>query len=355
MLILQRYVLRQSLAASMLSLIVFLAVVSALFLAELLGEAAQGELPGGSVLLMLALRMPEAIMLVGPLALLTGVLLTLGRLQEESELVILRSAGLPFHQLLRPVAVIAALWAGGLLAISGWVSPMAVDRSADLLAEAARSAMVAGLQPGQFDRLNQGRTTVYIGAIERGSEELSDLFIHHLEDGSSELLTARSGRLWVSDTADGPYLLLVDGRQVHHGWPELGGPLREMRFEYNELRLPTREDSSVTGESRFLLPELWQARTPAERREWHWRLAAPVAGLLLGMLALPLAARQPRQGRYASVVAALLLYLVYSNAVHAGLIVMEQRDTMQGSGLWPVHAALAALVFVLMWRYRRQW
>ena len=54
-------------------------------------------------------------------------------------------------------------------------------------------------------------------------------------------------------------------------------------------------------------------------------------------------------------VAALLLYLIYSNAVHAGLIVMEQRDTMQGSGLWPVHAALAALVLVLMWRYRRHW
>ncbi len=355
MLILQRYVLRQGLAASVLSLIVFLAVVSALFLAELLGEAAQGELPGASVLLMLALRMPEAIMLVGPLALLTGVLLTLGRLQEESELVIFRSAGLAFSQLLRPVAVIALLWAGGLLVISGWVSPMAVDRSADLLAEAARSAMVAGLQPGQFDRLNQGRTTVYIGGIERGSEELSDLFIHHIEGDSSELLTARSGRLWVPDAGGGPYLLLVDGRQVHHGWPGLDGPLREMHFEYNELRLPTREDAGVEGESRILLPELWLAESSAERREWHWRLAAPIAGLLLGMLALPLAARRPRQGRYASVVAALLLYLVYSNTVHAGLIVMEQADSMDGPGLWPIHAGLAVLVGVLMWRYRRHW
>ncbi|HSH27723.1 MAG TPA: LptF/LptG family permease, partial [Wenzhouxiangella sp.] len=136
MLILQRYILRQSILASLLSLAVFLGVVSALFLAELLGEAAQGELPGRSVLLMLGLRLPEAIMLVGPLALLTGLLMTLGRLQEESELVVMRSAGLAYRHLLRPVATVAVLWAGGLLIVSGWLSPMAVERSAALVADA---------------------------------------------------------------------------------------------------------------------------------------------------------------------------------------------------------------------------
>jgi lipopolysaccharide export system permease protein len=355
MLVLQRYILRQGLAATLLSLVVFLAVVSSLFLAELLGEAAQGELPGGSVLLMLALRLPEAIMLVGPLALLTGLLMTLGRLQEESELVVMRSAGLPYRRLLRPVFAISLLWAGGLLLVTGWLSPMAMERSATLLTDAARNAVVAGLRPGQFDRLNQGRTTVYIGGIDRRSDELNNLFIQHLEDGNVELLTARSGRLWLPGEEAGRYLLLDDGYQVQHSGKPAEGGVREMRFARNELRLPAPEDVQEASEATLRLPALWSADNPAERREWHWRLAAPLAGLLLGLLALPLSSRKPRQGRHGSVIAALVLYLVYSNAVHGGLILMEQHNALRGPGLWPVHGALAVLLAVLFWRHRRAW
>lgn len=355
MLILQRYVLRQGLAASLMSLLVFLTVVSALFLAELLGDAAQGDLPGGSVLLMLLLRLPEAIMLVGPLALLTGLLMTLGRLQEESELVVMRSGGLRYGRLLRPVALLAAFWAGGLLVVSGWLSPLAIDRSTDLLADAARNAMVAGLQPGQFDRLNHGLTTVYLGSMERRSETLGDVFIQHLEGDEVQLLTARRGRVWVTGEKEGPYLLLEDGYQIHHV-PRPGvSPIREMRFGRNELRLPAPEDIVVAEETRQRLPELWPAQTGAQRREQHWRLAPPLAGLLLGLAALPLSSRRPRQGRHASVIAALVLYLVYSNAVHGGLILMGQRDALGGPGLWPVHAGLAMMILLLYWRHWRAW
>lgn len=355
MLILQRYILRQGLLASLLSLAVFLGVISALFLAELLGEAAQGDLPGGSVLLMLVLRLPEATILVGPLALLTGLLMTLGRLQEESELVIMRSGGLAYRRLLRPVATAAVFWAGGLLIVSGWLSPMAVERSAGLLADAARTAMVAGLRPGQFDRLNQGRTTVYVGGVERRSGELSDVFIQHTEDGRVQLLTASYGQLWLPGEDEERYLLLRDGRQVQHAVDLLGSGIEEIRFGRNELRLPAPRDISIDSESRYRLPQLWQAETPAERREWHWRLASPLAGLMLGLLALPLSSRGPRQGRHASVVMALVLYLVYSNAVHGGLILMERHDSMQGAGLWPIHAALTLLLGVLFWRHWRSW
>src|SRR5690625_1346274 len=161
MLILQRYVFRQGMLASLMSLLVFLAVVMALFLAELLGDAAQGELPGGSVVLMLLLRLPEAVMLVGPLALLTGLLMTLGRFQEDSELVIMRSAGFSYGRLLQPVALLSILWTAGLLFISGWLSPQAIDRSPELLTDAARRATVSSLPSGQSTRLNHGPTATH--------------------------------------------------------------------------------------------------------------------------------------------------------------------------------------------------
>jgi lipopolysaccharide export system permease protein len=355
MLILQRYILRQGLAASFLSLLVFLGVTVSLFLAELVGDAAQGQLPGSSVLLLLVLRLPEAIMLVGPLSLLTGLLLSFGRLQEESETVILRCSGLSFRRMLLPVVALSLLWACGLLFISGWLAPQAVERTNVLMEEAARHAMVAGIRPGQFGRMDGGRITIYVGGVERDGERLRDVFIQHMEGEVAEVLSAREGRVWTSEDDGTRYLTLTDGYQVQHGLPPAQGSVREMQFARNDLRLPMPEMTVSESEAGLTLPQLWHAQDADERREWHWRLAAPAAALLLGMLALPLSSRLPRQGRFGNIVIALVLYLFYSNAIHAGLIVMEQQGGMRGPGLLPVHGVLAALVAFMCWRQWRSW
>lgn len=355
MLILQRYVLRQGLAGSVLSLLVFLGVTVALFLAELVGDAAQGQLPGSSVLVLLGLRLPEAAMLVGPLALLTGLLLTFGRLQEDSETVVMRASSLNFRRMLLPVLVLSSVWAAALLGVAGWLVPYAAERTATLMEEAADHAMVAGLRPGQFDRMDHGRMTIYVGRVEREGEHLHDVFIQHMEGAVVEVLTAREGHVWRNQDDDTRYLTLTDGHQLQHRWTPTNGGVRDMRFGRNDLLLPSPETSVSVSEAGHSLNELWQPETPSERREWHWRLAAPVTALLLGMLALPLSSRTPRQGRYGNIVMALVLYLLYSNAVHAGLIVMEQEAVMRGPGLWPVHGVLSGLVGVLLWRQWRQW
>jgi lipopolysaccharide export system permease protein len=64
---------------------------------------------------------------------------------------------------------------------------------------------------------------------------------------------------------------------------------------------------------------------------------------MLALLAVPLSQRLPRQGRFGSLVLALVIYLFYSNAIHAGLILMEQRGVSSGPGLWPVHLLLAVI------------
>lgn len=354
--ILQRYLLRESLWSSGLSLLVFLGVIQALFLAELLGDAAQGELPTASVLLLVLLRLPEAVLMVGPLALMVGLLLALGRLGEQSELVIARAGGVGFARFLMPIAGLTLVWSAALLSVSGWLAPMAVDRTSELMADAARYAFVAGLQPGQFDSMDQGRLTLYVGSVNSDNGELTDVFVQYNTPGAPEILTAARGRLWTRAEDDRRYLSLFDGYQLRH--PERLGEasLREMSFARNDIRLPMpRIDAGIEGELTRTLPELWPPATPIERREWHWRWAAPIAALLLGMLAVPLSQRGPRTGRFGSLVLALGLYLFYSNGVHAGLILMEQRGSMSGPALWPLHGALAALTGWLLMRHWRRW
>lgn len=356
MLILQRYLLKEGLTASILSLLVFLGVILALFLAELLGDAAQGQLPTASVLALLLLRMPEATLLVGPLALMTGLLLALGRLNEQSEMVVIRAGGAGWARSLAPFLLLASLWSAGLLLIAGWLAPMALERTAGLMADAARHALVAGLQPGQFESLDQGRLTIYVGAVDRSDGSLSDVFVQHDDGDQQEVLTAAYGRLWADPDDDARYLSLIDGHQVRHATGLSDGSLREIHFARNDIRLPTPTlTSGSEGELAQTLPELWPPDSPAGHREWHWRLAAPLAAMILALLAVPLSQRLPRQGRFGSLVVALLIYLLYSNAIHAGLIMMEQRGVVGGPGLWPLHGLVAAMACWLLLRQWRRW
>lgn len=356
MLILHRLILRDAVKASLMSLAVLLGVVVALFLAELLGEAAQGRLPGGLVLLLLLLRLPDAVMMVGPLALLTGVLLALGRMHEHSEMTVVRSAGAAFNSCFAPVFLLSAMWAGGLLIVSGWLTPLALERSSEVSAMAARQAVLSGLQPGQFERFDGGRLTVYIGRVDADSGQLQDLFIQHADPEFPEVISAASGRLWIDPDDGSRYLSLLDGHQIRHGAELLGAPLRELDFARNDIRLPRLDQAELFApETVASLPALLSTASAAERRELQWRLAPALAALLLGALAVPLAYRSPRQGRWGSLVLALALYLIYSNAVQAGLVLMEQRSALRGPGLWPLHGLLGIVVGYLYWSRQRRW
>ena len=352
----QRYLFRETLMASLSSLLVFVGVMLALFFAELLGEAAQGQLPLVSVLWLLVFRLPDAVLMVGPLALMVGLLLALGRLGEQSEMVVLRASGLRFSALIKPVGLLAIAWSLSLLLLAGWIAPLALERSSGLMADAARQALLAGLQPGQFERLEQGRLIIYIGSVDRLDGSLRDVFVQHDDGFSSEVLTAPRGFMWTDPDDDARYLSLVDGVQLMHAVNLEGGGTRQIRFARNDIRLPAPELSGGSeGELVMTLPQLAREQGSAIHREWHWRLAAPLAAVVLALLALPLSDRLPRQGRFGPVLLALGIYLVYTNAIHAGLIMIDQQGRSSGVGLWPLHALLAALAVVLVWRKAVRW
>ncbi len=351
--ILPRYLYRQALITSAMTLVVLLGVVSALFLAELLAQAAQGQLPGFGVLALLILKLPEAILMVAPLALLVGVLFALGQAHESGEVTIARASGVSYWACFKSLMGLAFGWSVAVLVVAGWVLPWTVQQSAEVIADASQQALVGSLQPGQFERFDQGRVTLYVSNVEVQGGQLSDVFLQHSSGEVEEVVSAPSGRLWQDPADQSRYLSLSQGHQIRR---DADGGWMQLSFAQNDVRLPPPAGDGVgLPEMALSLPALTPPSDTAERREWHWRLASPIGTLLLGILAIPLAWRSPRGGRYGSVVVAVLVYLIYSNWVHVGLVWMEGADALTGPGLWPIHAALAGLV-VGLWTWRwRQW
>jgi lipopolysaccharide export system permease protein len=100
---------------------------------------------------------------------------------------------------------------------------------------------------------------------------------------------------------------------------------------------------------------------PLQRAEFHWRLAIPMMGIVMALIGVPLARLKPRQGRYARVAFAILVFYVYIQLAIAGRFWLERGLTPGWLGLWWVHASVglfgAVLIYAPRWlarnRYRR--
>ena len=75
--------------------------------------------------------------------------------------------------------------------------------------------------------------------------------------------------------------------------------------------------------------------------------------LVLTLVAVPLSRLRPRQGRYARVGFAIVLYFVYSNLLSAAKVWLEKGNLPPALGVWWIHCAVLALGLYLLIRQSR--
>ena len=70
--------------------------------------------------------------------------------------------------------------------------------------------------------------------------------------------------------------------------------------------------------------------------------------LVLALIAVPLARLRPRQGRYARVWVALLIFLLYSQLISVGKVLIARGTLPQFLGLWWTHAVVVLLALLVI-------
>jgi lipopolysaccharide export system permease protein len=81
--------------------------------------------------------------------------------------------------------------------------------------------------------------------------------------------------------------------------------------------------------------------------ELVWRIGIPVSALVLVLLAIPMSFVNPRAGRSANLLFALLTFMVYSNLLSVSQARVAQGRLDFSVGVWMVHAGMALLLVVL--------
>ena len=190
----------------------------------------------------------------------------------------------------------------------------------------------------------------------RGSWRLpNNVFVQSTQNNQMGVMVAQKGYIETAENGD-RFVVLINGRR-YEGTP---GQLdyRTVDFDRYLLRIEPREAKPGTPTTKATgTMDLWAERRPDQVAELHWRIALPMAVLIMALFAVPLSFVNPRSGRSWNLFLAVLVYALYNN-----LLSIFQAWTAQGKipgwlGLWPVHAAMIAILALLFYRqlYGLRW
>ena len=352
-----RYVLRETaLAWAAVAGVLVLVVVVNRF-AVYLGQAASGTIPASASLGLLGLSVLGLLEVIVPVSLFLAAMLTLGRLYRDNEAVAAFACGLTPARLYRPFAVLGISAALLLAGLALWGSPWAHAAAHRLEVHARSEAEVSVIVPGRFKELSGGQGVFYAGGVNRDSGTLDNVFAETHEKGRPTILSAPHGTMRVNPETGERHLLLSDGYRYAGDAGALDWTVTRFR-KADLLVQPGHPARGATDVDRLSTGSLLARGDRPARAALEWRIAQPFTVLVLLLIAVPLAHVRPRQGRYARLVPAILVYLVYFNLLGVARVWVAQGTLGLLPGVWvvPLIAALggAALLSARFGRQRRR-
>jgi lipopolysaccharide export system permease protein len=290
---LTRYMLRQTLLVMVSVCVVFSSAVWLVQALRLIDLIVNRGLSIGVFLHLAILIMPRFIDVVLPIAVFVAAQFVYNKLIAESEMVVMRAAGVSPMSLAMPALITGVVGAVLLYAMSLYLLPAANRAFKDLQFEIRNRFASVLIQDGVFNTLSD-KLMVYVQSRDDNGDLQSILIYDERQPDKPVTVFAERGA--VANTPEGPRLLLVDGTRQQRD--VTNGHLSVLTFQQYTLELDnlngapgTRDrevDERYTGE---LIHDLRTDQEPDWRRavllELNMRLAGPLAALT--MAALPVA------------------------------------------------------------------
>ncbi|MEO5362953.1 MAG: LPS export ABC transporter permease LptF [Magnetococcus sp. DMHC-8] len=355
-----RYLFRECAAASLIALLVLSFVVTLPQVLRLVDLWVNRGVTVAVLGTMISLSIPKILVTTIPMALLVGTLLAMGRMAQDSELVVLKACGVSLLQVMRPIALLALLYAGGAMLLSVVWLPHAFHQFT-VIKRALVSATTLALKPQTFNHAIPG-LTIYTEGQETGSRLLKGLLIHDRRKPEAPItLTARRGE--IQPMPGGETVLFLQEGTRHQTMGE--NQYRALTFATYQmdlgvvLGLKTQESSKQVDEMSLeeLTRMMQEAPTDAAyeaRMEWHRRFSFPVATLILGLFAVPLGLQQShRSGRSYGLVVAIATLILHFVLLSVGETLARKQLLDPLGGFWLPNLLMALLTaYVVQATYR---
>jgi lipopolysaccharide export system permease protein len=298
---LSRYVLRQLLGPVALLTLLMTCVIWLTQFPRLLDLVINRGQSAPTFLYLTSLLLPTLVVIILPIAFFFGTLFTLSRLNGDSELVVMASAGYSQRQLAGPVFIAALLVMAITWVCALWLMPLGQRALSAKEVDIRADIGAALLNAGEFTPPVKG-LTVFIRQMGNNGQ-ISGILVHDNRD-TKRPVTYIAQRGVLAQTPAGSRLFMYDAttEQTAQG----GAQLSVLTFKSFSLNLdqfagPARMTQRKTQERYLgeLLNPSEKDVTPQIRNAWaaeaHNRLSQPLYCLAFAMIALAAILRGRRQ------------------------------------------------------------
>jgi lipopolysaccharide export system permease protein len=349
--LINRYLLREVLLGWLGITLVLLLIMVSYRMVGYLAQAANGEIPGNVIFVLLGLNTLRLLTDVMPFSMALGVVTGLGRLYRDNEMTVLAACGVGPGRIYSPLLALATM----ACILVGWLAlyfiPGVVGYGELITQRAEQQADVSLLAPGRFNVIQDGQITLYAERLSEDKQRMENLFVYvhdqRERDKPPKVISANSAYRMTDSKSGDDYLVFVDG-YLYEGNPG-DVDYRIMKFDQQGVRIELPGKANAASK-RSAIPTaaLLGSTNLKEIVELQWRLSVPLSVMVLVFLAVPLSRMSPRKGRYGGLVIPVLVFIIYYNLMGTAKAWVKQGVIPPVIGVWWVHLLPVALAIVLL-------
>lgn len=317
------------------------------------------------------LILPATLTFAVPVGTLVGVLIGLGRMSSDGEIVAMRAAGVPSRRVFGPVMALGLLTASLAAVCTLWLTPLSIQETVRLLNGVIARQLTAEVQPRVFEeQFTNSNTILYVSDVIPEAPPTTrwrNVFIADLRpvgerDGGAEQtgdwprITLASEAIAVPDPERNSIQLHMTGVNTHEVESDPSKAINTAAPSGDQL-LMARQRSEfsvkawVAQDTRRLLQE---AGDSVEARiELHQRFALPVACLLLAILGIPIGVSSRKAGKSTAFVLTVLLAFLYYMGLISLIGLARQERLPVPVAVWTPNVLFALAGIMLFLRLER--
>ena len=355
--LIDRYICRQVFSHAFLGLGIFTFVFFVPQLVRLMDLVVRHPGSWSTIGILFLSTFPAIFSFTLPIGVLVGVLIALGRLSADSELIAMSALGMGRRRLLVPVGILAVGATVITFVMTLWLGPLSV-RTFRTIEDRLRTGQASyQVAPRVFDE-RFPRMVLYVNDIDSAATRWKGVFLAGTDKGVSRLTLAEEA-IVIADRNEGKLELHLRNGSVHEFSPADPGHYSLSAFGERDLpvEIKSAEGDRVSepGIPGRTMRTLWQERrTQLDASvEIQRRLSFPFACISFALLAMPIGARPRRGGRAAGFLLTLLLITGYYMMFTIGVGLARQGTIPIWVGIWSANVITAGLGLYLLPRLER--
>jgi lipopolysaccharide export system permease protein len=338
-----RYLAREILKPSVVVFGLLVLLFTGFSWVAFLGEAVNSLLPVSMLFTLITLKLGIAIELLMPVSLYFGIILGLGRLYADSEMKALMASGISPYQVLIPVFALSCLVAVFVGGFSLYLRPLAYERVYQLKAEGEAGFRISNIDAGHFYERNDG-LVFFAEGVDQKRNRLSRVFVQSEHKNHLRVISAKAAEEQVDSQSGTSIPVLLDG--IEYQFTRDGDITHISSF--SRLSIYPRPIQAEYKRKASSSKNLMYSNARKDIAELQWRLSTPFSTILLALLAVPLSRAAPRQGKYAKIFTATVVFATY---YFLGLMIKSFIDEATISafpGIWSIVIGLGVLLVILL-------